>query len=131
MDKRGVGIDEFVVAGGDASELLEVVEEPLHLVAVPVGKRVKIRRLPAVWTGWHHGHRAGFSDLSAQGVGVVGRVGVGQYCRAGANRDVRKSSACGASPAWPAVRVEASRPPASSLATCSLMGKPLRLRPSA
>lgn len=129
MDKRGVRMGEFVVAGGDPSELLEAVEEPLHLIAV--GERVEMRWLPAVWTGWNHCHRAGFSDLSAQGVGVVGRVGVGQYCRAGANRDVRKSSACGASPAWPAVRVEASRPPASSLATCSLMGKPPRLRPSA
>ena len=74
MDKRGVRMGEFVVAGGDASELLEVVEEPLHLVAVPIGERVGMRRLPAVWTGWHYSHPVGFSDLSGQGVGVIDEV---------------------------------------------------------
>jgi len=75
LNESGAGIGQFIVSGGDASELLEAVDEPLDLVAVTVAKRVQVGRLQAVGAGRNHGYRAGFGDLSAQGIGIIGRIG--------------------------------------------------------
>ena len=75
MDESGVGIGKFIVAGGDAAELFEAVDEPFDLVAVAVSKRIQVGWLQAVGAGWNHGHGPGLGNLSALGIRIVGRVG--------------------------------------------------------
>jgi hypothetical protein len=65
----------LLVAGGEASEVFDAVEEPFDTVARPVEYRAEAR-LPAamhhrrdVWSG------TGGLDLAAQPVGIVGLIG--------------------------------------------------------
>jgi hypothetical protein len=62
---------KFVVAGGNAAEVLEVMDEPFNLVALFVELLVVPPGRPHVRLGWHNGDTSFGSDgFSYQGVAV-------------------------------------------------------------
>ena len=64
----------LVVAGRDASERLELVEEPLDEVALLVEEGAEREGSGAVGFRFHVGPGAAGGETGAQGVGVVGAI---------------------------------------------------------
>ena len=69
------GESGFVVAGGDAAELLETVEHPLDAVAVLVAMKIADDRLDAVRAGWDDRQDAAQQEGLSEVVAVVAFVG--------------------------------------------------------
>ena len=67
--------DEFVVASGDASEVLEAAEHALDAVALSVGRLVVDDGKSATGVQGNDGFGAGAIHKLAQAVGVVALVG--------------------------------------------------------
>jgi hypothetical protein len=68
-------VEKFVVAGGDASELFEGVEEPFDGVALVV-ERLVVGMLMLAMTPWRDERfGAGVRDGIHQAVGVMGSIG--------------------------------------------------------
>jgi hypothetical protein len=75
LDEGEEGCPELVVAGGDAPELLQLVEEALDLVAVAVERLAPAEALLAVRCVGNIRDRALRSDQRTNAVGVVALVG--------------------------------------------------------
>ena len=63
-----------LVAGGEASEVFDTIEEPFDTIARPVEYRAEAGFPAAMHHRWDVGCGAGSFDLAAQPVGIVGDV---------------------------------------------------------
>ena len=75
MNERQEGLGEFVVARGDASEMLETCKEALDQIASAVQMSVELARCQAIGSRRNHGFGASGFDLGDEMVGVVALVG--------------------------------------------------------
>lgn len=71
MNERQERLGEFVVARGDASEMLESSEEALDQIASAVEMVVEFTRGEAIGSGWNHRFGASRFDRGHETVGVV------------------------------------------------------------
>ena len=74
MNKRQKGVGEFVVARGDASELLEACEETLDQIAGTIEVPIERARCQAIGSGGNHDHGTRGFDRVHEMVGVVALV---------------------------------------------------------
>ncbi len=74
MNESHEGCAELVVAGGDATELLELVEEALDIVALAVQRFGPTEALFAPDHIGDVGDGAALLDVKAQAIGVIGLV---------------------------------------------------------
>ena len=65
------GLGEFVVAGGDTTEVFDFVKEPFDPIALPIEKDIMGDRTLAGAFGGDHRFGSILLDLSADGVAVV------------------------------------------------------------
>ena len=75
MNKRQEGLGEFVVARGDASEMLEPCKETLDQIASAIEMPIELARCQAIGSGWYHRCGASRFDPRHEMVGVVSLVG--------------------------------------------------------
>ena len=75
MDHRKEVFGEFVVTGGDATEVLELAEEALDQVALAIEDLAEAGLPFAIGFGRNVRHRALRLDQVADAVGVIGFVG--------------------------------------------------------
>ena len=75
MDKREEGLGEFVVARGDAPEMLEASEEALDQIASAVEMAVELARCQSIGARRNHDLGARRFDSSHKMIGVVALVG--------------------------------------------------------
>lgn len=125
MDERQEGLGEFVVARGDASELLDAVEETVDQIAVLVDMPIERTRIDSVGARRNDGLAALCRDDFDEGIRVVALVGhdkVGRliFDQSGSVRDIG-DLACREN--------DASGLPRESTVTCSLVVNPPRERP--
>jgi len=74
LDEGKIVGGEFVVAGGDTSALLDLVEEPLDQITVAVKLGTEADRVFAVALGWDIRPRAPFGDKCPDPVRVVAAI---------------------------------------------------------
>ena len=121
-------VGELVVAGGDATEVLEPAEGVLDQVAIAVSASVvgdlPLARDPA----WNDRHGAGLTERAAQAIGVVALVGQDVAGAAGAGQ---KPGATVMSETFPGVSVSAKGRPTTSVRTWILVVWPPREGPIA
>ena len=75
MDHREEVLSEFVVTGGDATEVLELAEEAFDQIAFAVEHLAEAGFPFAIGFGRDIGHRALCLDQIADAIGVIGLVG--------------------------------------------------------
>jgi hypothetical protein len=83
MDCGVIVAGELVVAGGDASEVLEPAEHALDAIALAVEGAVVRDGRGAAAGRWDDGAGAALGQPAAQGVGVIGTIGQEMAERAG------------------------------------------------
>ena len=75
MNKRQERLGEFVVARGDASEMLEPCKEALDQIASAIEMPIELARCQAIGSGWNHRFCARRFDGGHEMVGIVALVG--------------------------------------------------------
>ncbi len=74
MEHSKVVLGALLVAGGDAAELLQAVEEPLHPIARPIGLPVEAAALGLIALGGDHRPDAAAAQVSPRGPARIGLV---------------------------------------------------------
>jgi hypothetical protein len=125
VNERQESLGKLVVARGDASEMLDAVEESFDPIAALIDVTVEVARIEPVGTRRDDGLAALRRDQTDEGTRVVALVGDDEFGRL----MLVSAPACSTSAICPAESITRNGMPKASTAICSLVVSPPRERP--